>query len=284
MKNTIVSILCIGHSGSHYLSLLLGSHSKTMHLGEVHYLGKSDPGKRKKICSLCKDNHRCPIFGHVGPHNIGDVYNVILSHVAPGTTTLIDASKSIRWIKRFLGRTEFNMKYIHLLTDPRSLIRLWSLTYTTRLRQLRTRLRVIRTLPRMTAPAVFGTLHDVYMYDWLSRNQAITRFIQRHNLDASIVTYRDIATDPQGELKRLMDWIGLAYEPAQLAYWNVEHHGTQKQDYEWVKREKVRHIDLRWQNDLPQETIDRVAKNPAITAYLNQMGLALTDTGPTRVR
>jgi hypothetical protein len=283
MTKTIISILAIGHSGSHYLSLLLGSHSKAMHLGEVHYLGKSHPSKQKKVCTLCGDKRRCPVFDDIDPRHIDQTYEIIASRVGPGVTALVDISKDLRWIGRFVGHPTFTMKYIHLIRDPRAFLRLWSSTYTTPWRQWRTRLRVVRERPGAIASALWGALTDVYLYDWAIRNQNITRFIQRRKLDACVVTYRDLATDPSGELKRLMDWIGLPYEPGQLGYWNVEHHGTQKTDYDWVKREKVHHIDLRWQTDLARNIITRAPQHPAVSAYAKDRGLAFTDTGLTRI-
>jgi hypothetical protein len=284
MTKTIISILAIGHSGSHYLSLLLGSHSRAMHLGEVHYLGKADPSKQKKVCTLCGDNRRCPVFGDIDPRHPDRAYETIAARVDPGVTALIDISKDLRWIDRFVGHPTFTMKYIHLIRDPRAFLRLWSSTYTTPWRQWRTRLRVVRERPGALSSGLWGTLTDVYLYDWVIRNREITRFIRRRNLDAYVATYHDVATDPVGELKRVMDWIGLDYEPGQLEYWNVEHHGTQKGSYEWVKREKVPHVDLRWQTDLPREMIARVPEHPAIAPYVKEMGLAFTDTGLTRVR
>lgn len=131
---------------------------------------------------------------------------------------------------------------------------------------------------------LFSRLHDVYMFNWLVRNQAITRFIRDNHLDAYIVTYRDLASETSGELKKLMDWIGLDYEPTQLEYWNFKHHGTQKGDYEWVKKKKTQYIDLRWQTDLPPSTIHRVATHPAILTYLQEQGLAFAADGLIRLQ
>jgi len=279
---TVVYVLALGYSGTHYLSLLLGSHSKIVHVGETLYLGKRKPEKRKKVCALCGDNERCPIFHGIGPHNSRDLYEMIFSRVDPSIQALADISKSIRWAGQFLHDPRYQMKFIHLLTDPRALIRRWSLSYTKVKPRLMTRLKTIRSLPRLAPRLLFADWPKVYLYNWLVRNRKITDFIGRNRLDARVLTYRDLARDPAGELKPLMEWIGLSYEPTQLEYWNYEHHGSQKGQYEWVKQEKVRHIDLRWQSYLSPETNSRVITNPDINAYLRQLGLSFVDDGVTR--
>lgn len=80
-----------------------------------------------------------------------------------------------------------------------------------------------------------------------------------------------------------MDWIGLVYEPGQLEYWNFKHHGSQKADYEWVKKAKTTFIDLRWQTELPDATIRRTVENGRILAYLEQLGLTFVDDGLTKL-
>jgi hypothetical protein len=285
MQKNIATILALGYSGSHYLSLLLGSHSQSLHIGEVHHLRKAQkPSSLKGVCSLCGGNTACPLFHDLGPHNIDSVYDLIFSRVDPCITTLIDASKTIDWAGRFSTQSKYRMKYIHLIRDPRALIRRWVLTYTSPRQRFHVRWKLARTVPRQAVAMLLSRLHDVYMYNWLLRNQAISKFIRDRELDAYVVTYRDLARDTSGELKKLMDWIGLTYEPTQLEYWNVKHHGTQKSDYEWVKQRKTQYMDLRWQTDLPPTTLQRAATLPAILAYVNELGLTFTTDGLTRLQ
>jgi len=168
MQKTVVTILSISYSGSHYLSLLLGSHSKALQLGEVHHLGKPRPPKHHKVvCSICTDQASCPIFHGIGPQNISNVYEIISSRVDPSVTCLVDASKNVRWAERFMGSTNFKRKYIHLIRDPRALIRRWAVTYTARKQRIHTRWKLTRRQPLLAPQLLFGRLHDVYMYNWL---------------------------------------------------------------------------------------------------------------------
>ena len=283
LNKTIVTILSISYSGSHYLSLLLGSHSQSMHLGEVYHLGKARPPKHPKVaCSICKDQAQCPIFHGIGPQNISTIYDIIYSRVDPSITCLIDTSKSVRWAEQLKESKQYKRHYIHLIRDPRALIRRWAITYTTVKQRIHTRWKLARRLPLHAPSMLFGHIHDVYLYNWLQWNQAITHFIQRNNLDARVVTYRDLARNASGEVNALMDWIGLKYEPTQLEYWNFKHHGSQKSEYEWVKKSKSQFIDLRWQTDLPESTILRTVHNREVLDYVDQIGLTFTEDGLTR--
>ena len=279
-RRTVVTILALGYCGSHYLSLLLGSHSRTLHLGELNFAAKR-PDKQKLVCSLCKDNTTCPVFHDIGPKNIHNAYETIFSRF-PSKTTLIDASKGIWWAKLFMHNPAFQKKYIHLIRDPMALIRRWRHTYTTPKQRIVTRLKVIRDYPWRTVPLLFDPLDMIYMRNWVMRNRWITEFIRRNRLDARIVSYRDLARNTAAELAPLMQWMGLEYEPSQLEYWNVVHHGSQKAQYEWVKQEKTQHIDLRWQTELSPELIARVREDAEINDYLREIGYTFTDDGITR--
>jgi hypothetical protein len=97
-----------------------------------------------------------------------------------------------------------------------------------------------------------------------------------------VVTYRDLAVNPAAEIRRLMEWLGLSYEPAQLEYWNFEHVGTQKREYEWVKEKKTTFIDLRWQSELPADVQQTIPKDRLIGEYLTSLGLKFAGNGLTR--
>ncbi len=271
MKRQIVYILSTDFAGSHFLSLMLGSHSRAMHLGEVKHLNR--PGVRMRwVCHLCEQKGDCEIMRGIGPGNIDRIYDIIFSRIDPGKTTLIDASKQIYgWADRFVGRQDYERKYIHLIRDPRALVRRWALNSNYK-RWIKRRRYVARRWP---AVALAGN-YDVYAHLWLAYNLDITEFIARHNLPATLVTYEDLALHTEREVARLCDFIGLRYEPSQLDYWNFQHHGTQKKDYAG-KQERT--FDLRWKEFLKPEDNARILNNEKINRYLSAHGLAYTDNG-----
>jgi hypothetical protein len=150
-------------------------------------------------------------------------------------------------------------------------------------KKLRERWKIFRQLPELRPSIFFVREHAVWLYSWLSKNREITRFLAGHRLDHAVVTYRDLARDPATEVRRVMEWAGLTYEPGQLEYWNFNHVGTEKRGYEWVKEQKATFIDLRWQTELPAVAQEAARRDSHTGRYLASLGLRLVDDGLTRL-
>ncbi|HXG46108.1 MAG TPA: sulfotransferase domain-containing protein [Methylomirabilota bacterium] len=281
MQKTILTILSTNYAGSHFLSLLLGSNSRSKHLGEVKVLRIPNPeGEHPGEQGL--ELVRGKVLEGIGPENIDQVYDLVFSRLDPSVRVLVDASKKPRWAERFLHRRDLDLKYVHLIRDPRAIVRR-DLMRSRFFRQLRRRWWVFRDLPELRASIFFAPEPLVWTYVWLQRNWAITRFLEQHRLAHTLVTYRDLAMNPAAEVARLMEFCGLTFEPAQLEYWNFDHVGTQKRGYQWVKeRKQSNHIDLRWRTELPEAVQRRIAADPHVNRYLSRIGVRITDEGLTR--
>jgi hypothetical protein len=277
MNKTVVYILSTNYAGSHYLSLMLGSHSQALHLGEVKRLRFPDESLRRRACYLCRNKPECALFAGITSVNLADIYTTVFSR-APATV-LVDNSKNTFWARCYLDDDRFTKKYIHLIRDPRALVRRWMLTFTTPKQKLNQRLRVVKETPRRTLPVMLGSPATVYLDKWLLRNREISRFIAENKLDSIVTTYEDLATNTGGELTRLCDWIGLDFEPAQMDYWNFHHHGTQKKDYAG-KKERI--FDLRWKEFLKPGVAARITRYRPVNDYLESLGLRFTENGLTR--
>jgi len=281
MERTIVTILSTNFSGSHYLSLVLGSHSHAMHIGEIHHLRRAH--KKAYPCSVCADPQQCPVVRRVTPKTIERVYDIIFENVNnPSITTLVDTSKKVPWASRFVGQPGYRMKYIHLIRDPRALVRRWMVSYETVLQKRRVRRRTARRVPRRFFRILWGPEWQVYLYKWLWQNKKITRFLARHGLDAQVISYREVALDTEATMAKIERWLGEDFEPGQLEYWNVAHHGTQKKSYEWVKQQKTRYFDVRWQSFLSPELQSNILTYPEVATYLDALGFAPVADGLTR--
>ena len=277
-KKKVVFLLSTGYAGSHFLSLLLGSHSRTMHLGELLVMKKPQPEAGHREC----DFERGDVLAGITPSDVPRIYDIIYSRVDPNVEALIDASKKASWASRFLDNDRYERKYLHLIRDPRALVRRYSLRSSPR-KLRRVRWKVARAMPGLAFSIWFAPESDVWLYRWLLQNIEITRFIRQHRLDANLVTYRDLARDQAGEIRRLMEWIGLPFEPGQLEYWNKAHIGTQKRNYEWVKEQKTKqHFDLRWKTEMPADVQARIASNRRVQRYLADLKVALIDEGLRR--
>ena len=81
-----------------------------------------------------------------------------------------------------------------------------------------------------------------------------------------------------------MEWLGNTYETTQLKYWEFEHHGTQKRQYEWVKKQQTTsHIDLRWKDALTKKQSKLISSNRDLRSYFEQNKLFQIEKGITKL-
>jgi hypothetical protein len=279
VKKKIVYILSTNFSGSHYLSLLLGSHSRAVHAGELFQLAR--PPQRRKLDEVFLKENR--VLEGIGPGNIEQVYDMIFSRVDRKTEVLVDNSKIVRgWAERFVDNDRYDRFYIHLIRDPRALVRRFLMLRGLK-NQLHYRWKLMRSWRQLRPFAEWCPTPTLWLYRWLLENRRITRFIYEHRLNATLVTYRDLAKETGAEVRRLTEWMGLPYEPSQLDYWNYEHIGTEKRAYEWVKEHKQHYFDLRWKIELPLELQEQICRDRLVNEYLRELGLAFADEGLTRL-
>ena len=74
--------------------------------------------------------------------------------------------------------------------------------------------------------------------------------------------------------------MGVEYELGQKEYWNFVHHGTQKHEYEWVKRQGgAQFFDLRWKDFLTPKQQEKIIGNKSVNRLLDDLGLEFSDDG-----
>jgi hypothetical protein len=280
MQQTILYILSTNYAGSHFLSLLLGSHSRAAHLGEVNHLRKQvDRGS----CHTCGSLDHCSLLGGIAPTQIEELYDILFSRVGSDIALLVDNSKRLPWAERFVGDRRYVRKFIHLIRDPRALVRRWSLYYPQWPGQLKQRWQAMQAFPHRVPFLATARQTEVYVYRWLAENQRITDFLHRHQPDALQCTYEELARSQGQEVGRIMEWVGLDYQPEQLEYWRRDHHGTQKQDYEWIKDKRAHYFDVRWKSFLSPAQARAIERNADVQDYLRTSGLTMTDEGLTHI-
>ncbi len=281
MERKVVFVLSTNFAGAHYASLLLGSHSKAAHLGETKRIRKT-PGT-KPICNACGDADHCPAYHGCDEANIDQMFGRVFANLGTTIEALVDCSKQPRWAERFVGRSPVALKFVHLVRDPRALVRRWAVHNQRTRRRLRKRLTLMRKAPSLALPVLVAPQNRMWMYKWLAQNRAITSFLARHRLDHQIVTYHDLARHPERELQRLMGWLELKYEPEQVDYWDFEHHGSQKIEYEWVKKEQARFLDARWKRFLDPVESRAIATHPRVVEYLRELRIEAGEDGLLRI-
>jgi len=272
MNRQIVFVLSTNYAGSHFLSLQLGSHSRCASIGELRRFEWA----RIQICHRCESDEVCPLFGGLSDTRLNDLYEKLfanLSEYDPNVKTVIDNSKKTTWAKRFVDLQGFGKKYIHLIRDPRALIRNWMLNYETEEAKNKVRKRMAGRCWRHFWSIFRSNEADVYLWKWLYQNKLITDFIRQYALDAHVITYHDLVFHPDHILTQLMNWIGLDYEPEQTVYWRFVHHGTVKKQYLESLEDRGRIFDQRWREFLDSETQRSALTHPAIQDYLSNIGL-----------
>lgn len=278
-RHTVVFILSTNYSGSHFLSLVLGSHTAAEHVGEIRRF--EDEGMRKQACFLCGEGNVCPMFRGIKPGEISGIHGQIFANLPAHKTVLIDNSKKVAWARHFLD-APFEKKFIHLIRDPRALVRRWTLFYDERKHALHQRFRLARQWPARFFQIATAPKRLVYVYKWVEQNRGITRFLREHPLDHRLVTYRDSVREPAREVAALESWMGCDFEPPQLQYWNFEHHGSQKSEYQWVKDKPQNYFDARWREFLTPDEQQRITQHPDVGRYLQELNLRFVEDGLTR--
>ena len=98
------------------------------------------------------------------------------------------------------------------------------------------------------------------------------------------MTYRQLAKNTEQEIERLTTWLDYSFEPEQIAYWQFQHHGSQKINYEWIKEGKVSsHFDVRWQQDLPVDIQQSTIVDPQVEQYLQSLNVKFEEDGLTTI-
>lgn len=228
------------------------------------------------MCYFCENDDVCPLFTGLWDRPIRELHEGALANLVSykeQADTLIDNSKHVRWARRFLNETGLEQKYIHLIRDPRALVRRWLLYYDTE----KARARIRRRMARRCWPHAWEILRcsdaEVCLWLWLYRNRLTTDFIRRHGLNARVVTYSDLACDPGAVLPGIMDWLGHEFEPGQESYWRFVHHGSFKPKYIEPPKEGARIFDQRWKDFLDEKTQDAIFTHPGVSSYLDELGV-----------
>ncbi len=273
MTKQIVYVLSTNYAGSHLLSLQLGSHSKVVSAGEL--LHRRRPGFGD-LCHRCDSDEVCPVYAGLQGRPVSTFYRRIFENLAAydeQIETVVDNSKKIRWARRSGRKANFTKKYIHLIRDPRALIRRWTMSFKTAASKKKIRLKTARHCPMHFLDVLRGDETNVYLWYWLFKNRRITNYIKSKRLDARVVTYHDLVASGPQVLSELTQWLGLDYEPGQEQYWNFQHHGTVKTSYMKPPSDERMTLDQRWKSFLDPETQDAVFNNPRIRSYIDQLGI-----------
>ena len=272
MKPIILFVLSTNYSGSHYLGRILGAHSKIASLGELRNLARYSNISAKRGISDYDSN---PLFEGLSDTDPPNLFRTLFNRLE-NTHVIVDLSKRTSWPQQLLKNKEFDLRFIHLIRDPRALARRWRLTYDTPRSKRHVRWHTAKHWLRYAVPIMRASEIEVYAYKWLHANQNIQRFLDQNHLTYHRMTYYELTTHTEATLTQLLDWMGFQFEPIQLEFWRVQTPGTQKIDW----NQSTQHaLDLRWQRDLDSAEQTRVLETPPMHDYVHSLGLQFENDG-----
>ncbi|WP_017305646.1 sulfotransferase [Spirulina subsalsa] len=251
-----------GHSGSTLLGLLLGNHSSSFFCGEGNksqYIGKENAPARKRFCKFCGAD--CAIWGELALNPEQDLYEQLTQRIRhkqhQEKTLMIDSTSGTHWIRKqwnYLKATTAQPYLIFLQRDGRGVVNSYRRKY-----------------PERDFREIIN--------NWLDNIREAQALFNEFTGSKMILHYEELAVNTHAVLKRLCEFLNIAYEPEMINYGNREYHvlggnnGTQylvaqnranaqdkflgrmssmnRQYYQGHKPEIV--LDVRWQTELSEE-------------------------------
>lgn len=238
----VIYIVGMGRSGSTLLDILLDTHSQIRALGGVRRLAHY---ARNHRCACGAESFwKCEFWSQVNAQlqsKIGrdlttlDVHArndevfrrenrtlfEVVSEVA-GTPFVTDNSKSVSRLRRLMAAPDIDVIPIHVLRDARG------------------RAQSLRKRKRQNYIPTFTYSHRSVRLYYLLRNRPHI-----------VVNYERLATDPTGQLTKLMDRLGLAFEPSQLEWADTPHHNIGAADVLRKTEGSTIRPDDQWQTAIP---------------------------------
>jgi hypothetical protein len=181
------------HSGSTLLGMILGAQPGVFYGGELRksaFLGDAEKPLKKRVCKLCGE--ACAVWGSLRAPLLPDVYEVLARRT--GARVIVDSSKGTEWQReqvRLLRGTRTRIYLIVLERDGRA---------------------VLASRLRKVPEADARTLAQRWV-DQIARTDAFATAFPGPVLR---VAYEALATHPEREVRRITEWVGVAFEPGRL--------------------------------------------------------------------
>ena len=196
MTQQVVFTLSETRSGSTWLSYVLGTHPEGFHLGEFY---RPFTMAGHSICRLCEARGlaQCEILH--GLERLDPAQAFEQAFARSGANLLSDCSKQIDWCNRVLPARSFDVRFIHLVRDPRG----WFFS-----EQRRNPMSLEQGVER-----------------WSSHFHATQAYLQQIGQPHLVLSYDELCLDPTQGLKKLSAFLGVRYGIEHYETWTKAHHG-----------------------------------------------------------
>jgi hypothetical protein len=194
---TVAFILSTRRAGSTWLNAVLGSHAQAAGLGE-YFRPFEMPGH--VACRLCEADglSACSKLHGIETVELEDAYAFAAQRL--GKRVLIDCSKQLHWPEYFMYQRKIDARFIHLVRHPCGYVE-----------------SELRRRPAESAETIAA--------EWAMQNRNIETFIRDSGRPGYLASYDLLADFPEIYFPGLCRFLGLAYDPDALRYWEFEHHG-----------------------------------------------------------
>jgi hypothetical protein len=240
LKFSLLFILGMGHSGSTLLGRMLGAHPDAICMGEILRLELAIADRTKK-CACGALFHECSFWQELLAHLpegvtrdyenwSPEIFEQIKARYAK--QLLVDTSKS-RAFRLMSKWKRHRAGFIVMIRDPRGVTR--------------------------GALSRGGELSDLLKthLKWIERYM---KFARKQPDRCTAVFYEDLIAAPEKELRRVCDFIGLAFDPAMLTPGAQVQHLVRASPSARLKPTADLQQDQRWREELSPEQIDEISR------------------------
>ncbi|HWP61356.1 MAG TPA: sulfotransferase [Candidatus Paceibacterota bacterium] len=245
-------ILGFGHSGSTLLDLLLDGHSRLMGVGEIELATDESIctcGKRARECHVWKEalgpspaprrevyRSKWDFLFNRGPFRAGSTHQIIDQKEftdatlftmrtvlkETGKTIIVDSSAQTDRADLLSRSPDIEPMYVQLVRDGRGAT--WSF---------------IRKYQHIYP----------FIVMWCAGNLKLSLFLRRARGKKLFMRYEDLVREPEQQLRRICDMLGVPFEPRMLNFRENEHHQVEGNRTRFGK-DPIR-IDDKWRRDMP---------------------------------
>lgn len=192
---TILHIFSPSYSGSTWLNLLLGAHPDAFSVGELKTVLKIG----RPACTL--HGEMCPVWSRPELQDLAvDDTASVYERLATITGKPVYVVNNSRKFRGHESGPAIRRRYLHLVRDGRAVIASH-----------------LRKFPDRSTWEACRT--------WKREVRRNDRLMRRMPKDATMrVSYEDLQSDIEGGARAICAFAGLAFDPAMLAFWSVDHH------------------------------------------------------------
>ena len=237
LRFPLVFVLAVARSGSTLLGRLLDSHPEVLTLGEFMRLDRAL--RHGRPCSCGATVEGCDFWGprlewieaETG-YDLRRFTPAFYARIArsAGARVAIDLSKTMT-LKLTRGWRGQGEGYVFLVRDSRGILA----------SAARRGKNVERLLGKHRR--------------WMNR---LYRFVQRRSGRSLILRYEELCSHPEQELRRLCEFIGIAFDAAMLRPADASHHLVHVSDSPYLADQNEISLDERWRAELAPELLGRI--------------------------